>query len=125
MNATSRLAAAFLALGLATPLAFAQQTDAQDPQTDTTNNPTTTTGEQGTRAGDAGQPAPAGASQGQGTSWAALDADSDGNISKQESQRHAGLAAVFDQADADGNGQLTAEEYRGYVQKQQGDAEQE
>ena len=108
MNTHKRLTAGLLILGMAAaPLAFAQQdtspTDADPP------------------------PPPGGAEQhptrssagGQGPSWADLDADGNGNLSKQEAQRHAGLSGVFADADTDANGELTADEYRGYVQKQQ------
>jgi hypothetical protein len=105
-------ATGFLVLGMvaAAPLAFAQQgtptTGSQDP------SPTTSTG----------QPAPQStqsAADGQGLSWADLDADGNGNLSRQEAQRHAALSNVFAEADADANGELTADEYRAYVQEQQ------
>ncbi|MFO7338448.1 MAG: EF-hand domain-containing protein [Lysobacteraceae bacterium] len=103
MTTTYRIATALVALGLASPLAFAQDAQGQA----------------------APEPQAQAAPQEQGTSWAALDTDADGNISKQESQRHPGLASVFDEADGDGDGQLTPEEYRAFVQKQQGGAAQE
>lgn len=68
----------------------------------------------------------AGAAQSQqgggGQTWASVDTDSDGAISKQESQVNAGLAQIFDQADTDANGKLTPEEYKAFVAKQQAGA---
>ncbi|HYG08047.1 MAG TPA: EF-hand domain-containing protein [Stenotrophomonas sp.] len=59
---------------------------------------------------------------GGGQTWASVDTDSDGAISKQEAQVNAGLAQIFDQADGDTNGKLTPEEYKAYVAKQQAGA---
>jgi hypothetical protein len=111
MNSNTRLTTRFLVLGMiaATPLAFAQQ------ETPTTGgqNPSPT-------SDAAGQPPARSSDGGQGLSWADLDADGNGNLSKQEAQRHAGLSNVFAEADADADGELTADEYRGYIQEQQG-----
>lgn len=52
-------------------------------------------------------------------SWASLDTDGDGSISRAESQAHAGLARIFDAADADKDGKLTPDEYRAYTASQQ------
>jgi len=60
--------------------------------------------------------------QGQATSWADLDTDGNGNLSKQEAKAHEALSAVFDQADTDGDGELTADEYRAFVEAQQAGA---
>jgi len=54
-----------------------------------------------------------------GQSWASVDTDGDGSISKTESSANAGLAQVFDQADADKDGKLTVEEYRAFAATQQ------
>lgn len=88
-----------LALGaaLAMPLAFAQEPTTQEAP------PT-----------DAAQPQ---AAEGQLT-WADLDTNGDGNLSKEEASAHSALAAVFDQADADGDGQLTPDEYRSFAASQ-------
>lgn len=59
---------------------------------------------------------------GGGQTWASIDTDGNGTISKAESQVNAGLAQVFDQADTDKNGELTADEYKAFVQAQQGAA---
>ena len=109
MNSNTRLTSRFLILGMvaAAPLAFAQQ--GTPPSGGQDSSPTTDTAAQPARSADGGQ----------GLSWADLDADGNGSVSKQEAQRHAGLSKVFAEADADANGELTADEYRGYVQKQQ------
>lgn len=108
--------AVLLALGMiaAAPLAFAEQ-----------GKPATAAGSDPASAGAAGQPPAQSSAGGQGLSWADLDADGNGSLSQQEAQRHSALATVFAQADADADGELTADEYRGFVQKQQTGAAQE
>lgn len=90
-----------LGLALAMPLAFAQDTDgaAQSPTTPTD------------------QAAAAGAQGGQLT-WSDLDSDGDGNLSRAEAGALPELASVFDQADADGDGVLTPQEYQQYAESQ-------
>ena len=63
------------------------------------------------------QPAPAPqaapeASPSQPLTWADLDVDGNGNLSKQEASNVQSLAQAFDNADADKDGQLTPDEYR-------------
>ncbi|MCW4456026.1 hypothetical protein OK348_14635 [Flavobacterium sp. MXW15] len=53
-----------------------------------------------------------------GQTWASVDTDGNGSISKQEAQVNAGLSQVFDQADANGDGQLTPDEYKAFVDAQ-------
>jgi hypothetical protein len=110
MKNSKRLVNALLVLGLAaaTPLAFAQAA----PPTDAAPQPEA-------------QPAESAADAGKELSWADLDADGNGSLSKPEAQRHAGLANVFAQADADANSELTADEYRAYLQKREAGAAQE
>lgn len=89
-----------LGLALAMPVALAQETDdefGEQPPTPT-------------------EAAPA-AQQGQVT-WADLDGDSDGNLSRAEAAALPELNSVFDQADADGDGVLTAEEYQSFAARQ-------
>ncbi|MGH8031959.1 MAG: EF-hand domain-containing protein [Luteimonas sp.] len=47
--------------------------------------------------------------------WADLDTDKDGNLSKPEVATVPALSQVFDQADADKNGKLTADEYKTFA----------
>lgn len=54
---------------------------------------------------------------GPGQTWADVDTDRDGAISKQEAQVNAGLSQIFSQADTDHNGKLTPKEYEAYVAK--------
>ncbi len=56
---------------------------------------------------------------GGGQTWASVDTDGNGTISKSEAQVNAGLAQVFDQADTNKDGELTPDEYKAYVAAQQ------
>lgn len=126
MKTTTRLTAApLMILGMlaAAPLAFAQ------------TQPTTATEAQAEQqaqqmqqaqqaTGAAQQQAQQSQGGGQAMGWADLDVDGDGNISKEEAQRHTGLSSVFDEADTNGDGQLTPDEYRGFIQAQQDAATQ-
>ncbi len=59
---------------------------------------------------------------GGGQTWASIDTDGNGTISKTEAQVNAGLAQVFDQADTNKDGELSADEYKAYVVAQQAGA---
>lgn len=86
-----------LSAALAMPMAFAQEADwTQDAA-----------------AAPAAQP-------GQQLTWADLDADGDGNLSREEAAAHPALSAAFDQIDADGDGVITPQEYQAYEAAQQG-----
>lgn len=88
-NARTPLAAlAGFAAALALPLAFAQSET---------------------------QPAPPAAPETQQMTWADIDTDGNGTVSKLESAQVASLAQVFDQADANADGELSQEEYNAYV----------
>ncbi|MCR6663323.1 MAG: EF-hand domain-containing protein [Luteimonas sp.] len=97
--------AGLIALGaaLALPVAFAQDAQTQDP----------TEAHDPTSQHATPQPAPEAASQ--PLTWADVDADGDGKLSKDEAARVPTLAQVFDDADADNDGLLTQEEYQAYV----------
>ncbi|KLD70582.1 hypothetical protein [Xanthomonas pisi] len=104
-NRTSLLAAtAALAAALALP-AMAQSTS-QDAAAQSGSSAT------GAQSGSSG-------SSGGGQTWASVDTDSDGAISKPEAQVNAGLAQIFDQADGDHDGKLTPDEYKAFVATQQ------
>ena len=77
------------------------------------------------QAADSAAGASAQASQqasGGGQTWASVDTDGNGTISKTEAQVNAGLAQVFDQADSNKDGELSPDEYKAYVAAQQGKA---
>ncbi|HEL4453853.1 TPA: EF-hand domain-containing protein [Stenotrophomonas maltophilia] len=59
---------------------------------------------------------------GGGQTWASIDTDGNGTISKTEAQVNAGLAQVFAQADTNKDGELSADEYKAYVAAQQAGA---
>ena len=46
--------------------------------------------------------------------WADLDTNKDGNLSKDEAAKNVAMAAIFDKADANADGILTGDEYRAY-----------
>jgi hypothetical protein len=109
MNTMSRkplIVALTLATALAAPMAFAQEqgTAEQAPPTDTAEPATSM---------DA-QPAK--------KSWADVDINQDGSLSKDEAAAVPALAEVYDQADADADGALTADEYSSFVANAQGAA---
>src|SRR3546814_6483899 len=54
--------------------------------------------------------------------WADLDADKDGSLSKTEVATVPALTQVFDAADADAAGKLTAEEYKVHAAPASGEA---
>ncbi|MCF7751955.1 EF-hand domain-containing protein [Bacillus subtilis subsp. subtilis] len=77
------------------------------------------------QAADSAAGAAAQASQqasGGGQTWASVDTDGNGTISKTEAQVNAGLAQVFEQADTNKDGELSPDEYKAYVAAQQGKA---
>ena len=51
-------------------------------------------------------------------SWSDLDTDHDGNLSKTEAGALSSLSQVFDTADSNKDGSLTADEYRAYLKTQ-------
>ncbi|MEL1262914.1 EF-hand domain-containing protein [Pseudoxanthomonas putridarboris] len=116
MNNTHRkplIALVALSAALAMPLAFAQEqtedaaAQSETEQTEQATGSTTQVPTQSTQSADA---------QGQ-QGWADIDVDGNGVISKQEAAANAGLSQVFDQADTDMDGNLTAEEYKAFVSK--------
>jgi EF hand len=110
MNNTHKLAG-LIAFGaaLVVPMAFAQTTPTTDDSAMQSTNP-------------APQAQPAPAAQPKQVTWADLDVDKDGNLTKPEVATVPALSQVFDQADADANGKLTAEEYKMFASKNSGAA---
>lgn len=97
--------AVFAALVLATPLAFAQDAGASQAQAAT----------QAQDVPPAEAPAPAGSTEKK--SWADVDVNKDGSLSRDEVGSVPALAEVFDAADANADGNLTADEYKAHVAK--------
>jgi len=96
-----------LCLGFAAPLACAQSTTTD---ADAAANAAAA-------AGLGPQQAPP-VQDGPKVTWAQLDADGDGALSSDEAAGIEGLGDAFDEADADDDGLLTAEEYRDWYQTQ-------
>jgi hypothetical protein len=61
---------------------------------------------------------PSTAATGKKVSWSELDGDKDGKLSKSEAAPISSLSQVFDQADSDKDGALTADEYKAYIAAQ-------
>ena len=92
-----------LASALAAPAAFAQSapTTTQDPAAQSMPQ------QQPTEAAPAAAPAQ--------KTWADLDANGNGSLSVTEAAPIESLAKVFPKADKDGNGELTADEYKAWL----------
>ena len=116
MSNNTRLTTAFLILGMvaAAPLAFAQSATATDEATAGNAQARTPPAADATQQAQARSATPP-----PGTSWESLDTDGNGTLSKDEAQRHEGLARVFAEVDVDANGELTADEYRTFAENQQ------
>ncbi|CAN7198093.1 EF-hand domain-containing protein [Pseudoxanthomonas sp. LjRoot168] len=116
-NRKPLIALVALSAALAMPLAFAQEkTDdaAQAQQTEQSAEQAAGSATTPTQSTEAGATQ---AKQG----WADVDTNGDGNISKEEAGANPGLSQVFDQADANTDGSLTADEYKAFVSKNYGD----
>lgn len=107
MNNTNKPLAGLIALGaaLVMPMAFAQTT----PTTDDAATPQTA---------PTGQTQPAPTAEPKQVTWADLDTDKDGSLTKTEVATVPALNQVFDQADADADGKLTADEYKAFASKE-------
>jgi len=125
MNFTrkSLLGAFALVATLSAPLAFAQsQTDAAATgaaaqpasPTDAAAQPAATAP---ATSNDAAAATPGNVSK---KSWADVDADKDGNLSKAEASAVPSLGQMFDKADSNADGSLTGAEYKAYVKAQGG-----
>ena len=95
-----------LVAALAMPVAFAQS------ETDATATGTDAAAQEATTAAPATPQ-----QQPKQLTWADVDADGNGSISKTESSQLASLAEVYDQADANADGELTPDEYKAFVAK--------
>jgi len=104
-----------LGAALVMPLAFAQSEPTTATQDPTAQDPAATAATQdaATQATPTDQAAPA--AEPKQMTWADVDTDKNGSISKDESAQLASLAQVFDDADGDKNGELTPDEYKAFV----------
>ena len=100
-----------IAAALAMPAAFAQEANTVPPTSETTTAPPTSTVDDAAYQSTA----PAPAEQPQQLTWADVDTDGNGSISKDESSALPSLAQVFEQADGDSDGELTPDEYKAFV----------
>lgn len=118
MNTLSRksvIGAFALMASLSAPLAFAQSTEASAQAAPPTESATQAeTGAQGATAATEAGVAPI------KKSWSDVDVDKDGKLTKAEASTVPALGQVFDQADGNADGTLTADEYKAYVAKVQG-----
>lgn len=121
MNFTrkSLLGAFALVATLSAPLAFAQsQTDAAATSAAAQPaSPTDASAQPAAAAPATSNDASASVSK---KSWADVDADKDGNLSKAEASAVPSLGQVFDKADSNADGSLTGAEYKAYVKAQGG-----
>jgi len=120
---TDRIRKPFLALIVAAGSVLALPAMAQSTagQAQTQQDAAAASSASGAAQSGAGQAAGQ-AGGGGGQTWASLDTDGNGTINKTESQANAGLAQVFDQADANKDGELTPDEYKAFVEAQRGAA---
>lgn len=104
--------AALIAFGaaLAIPAAFAQDPSTSPTQQTPPTDPTTSTAppaDPTTSTSPAAEQKP--------LTWADLDVDGNGTLSQTEAGSLQSLAQVFGDADADSNGELTPDEYKAFV----------
>jgi hypothetical protein len=131
MNRKTLIGTFALVASLSAPLAFAQsQTDASSTDASAQSTTASDASTQSTTPTDAStqsqsattsNDASAATTQGDPSkkSWADVDADKDGNLSKAEAAAVPALGQVFDQADANADGSLSADEYKAYVKSQE------
>ncbi len=91
----------------------AEATATQATATQATATTDTMGAQPATQAAPQAAPEPAAASR--KVTWSDLDGDKDGTLTKTEAAPIESLSKVFDKADADGDGSLTAEEYKQYL----------
>lgn len=108
MNIRTAFAVSALSLLLAAPFAQAQEPDAATTQSEPAAQ---------TEPTEAATPAAAPATEPKQVTWADLDADGNGQLSKTEAEGVPSLKQVFDTADSNADGNLTAEEYKAHVAK--------
>ena len=110
-----------LGLSLSAPLAFAAKGATAAPPQDAADAAQPAT-DAATAAPQAEPQAAQPAAEARQITWADLDGDKDGKLTKQEAAQVQALTQVFDDADADKDGALTPDEYKAYVARNQGGA---
>ncbi|MFT3761627.1 MAG: EF-hand domain-containing protein [Pseudoxanthomonas sp.] len=115
-----------LAAAATAPMAFAQDATTAPPQDPAQTQPTPppTSADPAATDPSSSTQTPEAASSAPKQGWEDVDTDKDGAISKQEAAVNPGLSQVFDQADANGDGKLTTDEYKDFVSKNYGDQPQ-
>lgn len=103
-----------LMASLSAPVAFAQSASPAAEQAPPAEQTSADAATQSAPATEAPAAAP------QKKSWADVDGDKNGSLSKSEASSVPALSQVFDQADTNADGSLTAEEYKAYVAKAAG-----
>lgn len=121
MNLTRKSLLGSLALvaTLSTPLAFAQS-QADAASTGAAAQPAASTDASAQPAAAPATSNDASAATPGKKSWADVDADKDGNLSKAEASAVPSLGQAFDKADSNADGSLTGAEYKAYVKAQGG-----
>lgn len=125
---SSLLAALVLTTAAAMPLAFAapaKPTDTKPPASvDAAANANANAATPATPADPTTDPAtpatpavPANGMPNVKKSWSEVDGDKDGKLTKAEAAAVPALSQVFDQADSNADGALTADEYKNFVAK--------
>ncbi|GAB3098884.1 EF-hand domain-containing protein [Lysobacter terrae] len=112
-----------LAAVLSAPLAFAQSQTDTSASTDASaqsTTPTDTTATQSTQATTSNDASAATSGDPSKKSWNDVDVNKDGSLSKAEAAAIPALGQVFDKADANADGALSADEYKAYVSKSKG-----
>lgn len=111
-----------LSAAVAMPMAFAQEQDqkAADPAA-ATQSDTQTTDTAPQEPATTEQPAAqASTDTAKPKTWADVDGDKDGNISKTEAASEPAVGQIFEAADSNKDSKLTPDEYKAYVAKANG-----
>jgi hypothetical protein len=104
-----------LGAALAMPLAFAQSEPTTPTQDPTASQEYPTAAQDAATQAPPSDPTAAPTAEPKQMTWADVDTDKNGSISKEESSQLASLAQVFDDADGDKDGELTPDEYKAFV----------
>ncbi len=112
-----------LSTAMAMPMAFAQEQDQTAVDAAATTQAEVQTAETvSTTSATAETSAQAATDTAKPKTWADVDGDKDGNISKTEAAAEPAVGQIFDVADSNKDSKLTPEEYKAYVAKAHGAA---